>query len=137
MSQKGKPHGPHKRGILPLGRPPGAENLVKREFKSIVQRILEEREEKFLVWLDLVAEGRNASYNADGFLIREGVAPDPGKALEIIIKLAEYAAPKESKTVIAGDPDNPLIQPVLQVMIGDRQLEFAKRTEVTDVESKE
>jgi hypothetical protein len=66
------------------GRPKGAVNKVTREFRDTVRRLLEDNAENVGRWLTIVAEG-------DG--TEEG-KPDPAKALDLMAKLAEFAAPK-------------------------------------------
>lgn len=79
------------------GRPKGSPNKLTREFRETVQKLLDENRDNVSRWLALVAEG-------DG---TENGQPDPGKALDLLAKLAEYAAPKLARTVVAGDPDAP------------------------------
>ena len=80
----------------PTGRPPGTPNKITIEFRETVRRLLEDNSENVGKWLAAVAEG-------------EGDAkPDPGKALDLMVKLAEFAAPKLARTEIAGDPEKPL-----------------------------
>lgn len=79
------------------GRVKGVPNKVTREFRETVQKLLDENRDNVGRWLTLVAEG-------DG---TEKGQPDPGRALDLLAKLAEYAAPKLARTVVAGDPDAP------------------------------
>lgn len=82
--QKGKKPGP--------GRPPGTPNKVTTEFRDTVRRLLEDNSENVGRWLLMVAEG-------DG---TENGKPDPGKALDLMAKLAEYAAPKLGRVEHTG-----------------------------------
>jgi hypothetical protein len=70
------------------GRPKGVPNRVTTEFREAVRRLLEDNSENFGIWLKQVAEGY------------EGQKGDPGKALDLVAKLAEYAAPKLARTEI-------------------------------------
>ena len=70
----------------PKGRPAGP-NKVTSEFRDTVRRVLEENSANVGVWLSRVAEGTD-----------DGAKPDPGRALDLMAKLAEYAAPKLSRT---------------------------------------
>lgn len=72
------------------GRPAGVPNRVTVEFRETVRRLLEENSENVSKWLAEVA------------------AQDPDKALDKLVKLAEFAAPKLARTEIAGDPDKPI-----------------------------
>ena len=68
------------------------------EFRETVRRLLEENTENVGLWLESVANGDPEN----------DMKPDPGKALDLLAKLAEFAAPKLSRTEVAGDPDKPL-----------------------------
>jgi hypothetical protein len=80
------------------GRPPGAVNKTTRDFRATVNALLEGNAENVSRWLETVAEGDET---------RE-IKPDPAKALDLLAKLAEYAAPKLNRTEIAGDNENPI-----------------------------
>jgi hypothetical protein len=79
------------------GRPAGVPNKVTTEFRVVVQKLIEDNSENVGRWLTLVAEG-------DG---TDSGKPDPGKALDMLAKLAEYAAPKLARTTVVGDPEAP------------------------------
>ena len=80
------------------GRAKGVPNKVNAEFRETVRRLLEDNSENVARWLTLVAEG-------DG---TDSGKPDPAKALDLIAKLAEFAAPKLGRVEHAGDPDAPI-----------------------------
>lgn len=80
------------------GRKPGIPNKSTAEFRDTVRRLLEDNADNVGRWLTLVAEG-------DG---TDNCKPDPAKAIDLITKLAEYAAPKLNRTEVAGDKDAPL-----------------------------
>lgn len=80
------------------GRVAGTPNKVTREFRETVQRLLDENTENVSRWLTLVAEG-------DG---SENGKPDPAKALDLLAKLAEYAAPKLNRTEHTGANGGPV-----------------------------
>lgn len=69
------------------GRPKGVPNKATQEFRETVRKLLETNSENVGKWLTLVADG-------DG----RDIKPDPGKALDLMAKLAEFAAPKLSRT---------------------------------------
>lgn len=94
---KRKPSGAAALGPGP-GRPKGVPNKVTTEFRETVRRLLESNSENVGRWLTLVAEG-------DG---SENGRPDPAKALDLLAKLAEYAAPKLGRVEHVGDDNNPL-----------------------------
>ena len=76
----------------------GVPNKVTREFRETVRNLLESNADNVGRWLALVAEG-------DG---TDSGKPDPAKALDLLAKLAEFAAPKLNRTEVAGDPDAPV-----------------------------
>lgn len=73
-------------------------NKATVEFRATVQKLLEDNSENIGRWLTLVAEGDGTKKSA----------PDPGKALDLVAKLAEYAAPKLARTEVSGDPNAPI-----------------------------
>lgn len=72
------------------GRPPGMQNKITIEFRDTVRRLLEKNTQNVGVWLDRVAED------------------DPGRALELLARLAEFAAPKLARTEVVGDSETPI-----------------------------
>lgn len=80
------------------GRPKGVPNKVTKEFRETVQRLLEDNADNVGRWLMAVAEG-------DG---TETGKADPAKALDLLAKLAEYAAPKLARTEHVGDGGGPV-----------------------------
>lgn len=73
------------------GRPKGAVNKATREFRETVTRLLEDNSENVGKWLLAVADGGGDPDKAD-----------PGKALDLLAKLAEFAAPKLNRTEHVG-----------------------------------
>lgn len=80
------------------GRAPGTPNKVTREFRETVTKLLEGNADNVAVWLQQVAVG-----DPD-----HDIKPDPGKALDLLAKLAEYAAPKLARTEHVGDNGGPM-----------------------------
>lgn len=72
------------------GRIAGQPNKVTQQFRESISILLEQNAENYSKWLTQVA------------------ADDPAKALDLITRLAEYAAPKLSRTEYVGDANNPL-----------------------------
>ena len=70
----------------------GVPNKVNREFRETVRNLLESNADNVGRWLTLVAEGDGTG----------GGKPDPAKALDLLAKLAEFAAPKLNRTELTG-----------------------------------
>ena len=68
------------------------------QFRRTVQNLLQSNQHKIAYWLQQVAEGDE----------EKGIKPDPGKALDIVNKLAEFGTPRLSRQELVGDPDAPL-----------------------------
>lgn len=79
-----------------IGRPAGIPNKVTTEFRDTVRRVLEENTHNVGLWLEQVAKGSH------------GKDPAPEKALDLLAKLAEFAAPKLARVEHAGDKENPM-----------------------------
>jgi hypothetical protein len=103
------------------GRQKGSQNKVTREFKTIVQDLIDENGDNVRVWLARVANGVPGEYQTSPEGVRETinipVVADPAKALDLINKLAEYVAPKLTRTEVTGPGGQPLAPPVLRVTI--------------------
>lgn len=80
------------------GRQPGTPNKVTREFRETVARLLEDNAENVAQWLEKVAEN------------------DPDKALQRLAQLAEYAAPKLSRSEVRAEVENKG-QPVINLTL--------------------
>jgi hypothetical protein len=77
-------------GNMGKGRPKGAVNKSTRTFRDTINKLLDENAENVSLWLSQVA------------------VDDPAKALDLISKLAEYAAPKLSRTEHTGEDGGPV-----------------------------
>lgn len=91
----GKPKGSPKTGG---GSRKGIPNKATTEFRETVRKLLEDNSQNVGRWLTLVAEG-------DG---SETGRPDPAKALDLLAKLAEFAAPKLNRTEHTGEGGGPV-----------------------------
>lgn len=80
------------------GRKPGVPNKSTIEFRETVRKLLETNAENVGRWLTLVAEGDGTDHGK----------PDPAKALDLLAKLAEFAAPKLNRTEHVGDGGGPV-----------------------------
>jgi hypothetical protein len=80
MAKVGRPPGTPKTG----GRQKGVPNKVNKEFRETVRKLLEDNAENVALWLRQVSE------------------KDPDKALDKLVRLAEFAAPKLSRSEVSG-----------------------------------
>ena len=77
------------------GRPKGSPNKVTKQFRDTIQQLLDNNSENVEKWLTEVATGTNDT------------KPDPKGALDMLAKLAEFAAPKLARTEVVGDETQP------------------------------
>lgn len=77
------------------GRPKGSPNKVTKQFRDTIQQLLENNSENVEIWLTQVAIGDDSN------------KPDPKGALDMLAKLAEFAAPKLARTEVVGDEKQP------------------------------
>lgn len=78
------------------GRGKGNPNKITVEFRETVRQLLDDNRENVALWLSQVASGE-----ATG-------RPDPGKALDLLARLAEFAAPKLGRVEHVGDGGGPV-----------------------------
>ena len=83
-------------GNMGKGRPKGAPNKATKAFRETITALLEANSENVGVWLQQVADGSH------------GKEPAPDKALDLLAKLAEFAAPKLSRAEVVGDAETPV-----------------------------
>lgn len=79
-----------------MGRPKGVPNKATKAFRDTITELLENNSENVGLWLQQVAEGT------------PGKDPAPEKALDLLAKLAEFAAPKLSRAEHVGEGGGPL-----------------------------
>ena len=78
-----------------MGRPKGSPNKVTKQFRDTIQQLLDNNAENVEIWLTQVAIGDDEN------------KPDPKGALDMLAKLAEFAAPKLARTEVVGDEAQP------------------------------
>lgn len=83
------------------GRQKGVPNKATREFRETVRKLLEDNSDNVSVWLGKVAD------------------EDPAKALDLLAKLAEFAAPKLARTEVVGADDAPAVRQSVEIRIVD------------------
>jgi hypothetical protein len=79
------------KGVKTGGRQAGTVNKATKEFRDTVTKVLEMNAENVAIWLAQVANGHGDT------------KPAPDKALDLMAKLAEFAAPKLARTEHAGE----------------------------------
>lgn len=68
----------------------GTPNKVTKEFRETVRQLLEDNADNVAIWLEQVA------------------AKDPDKALDKLVRLAEFAAPKLLRSELSGPEGGPI-----------------------------
>lgn len=91
------------KGVKTGGRQAGTPNKATREFRQTVTALLEKNAANVDLWLQRVADGIPEVRDADGKVVCLGVPGEPAKALDLLAKLAEYAAPKLSRSEIEAN----------------------------------
>lgn len=79
-----------KKGDPNAGRPKGSPNKATQAFRATVQALLDDNRENVSLWLAKVAK------------------TNPAKALDLLGSLAEFAAPKLSRTEHVGENGGPV-----------------------------
>ena len=78
------------------GRVKGTPNKVNREFRETVRKLLDENADNVGTWITQVAQGHGEN------------KADPAKALDLLAKLAEFAAPKLGRIEHTGKDGGPM-----------------------------
>lgn len=78
------------KGAKTGGRVAGTPNKATKEFRDTVTALLEKNADNVGIWLEKVANGHGE------------VKPAPEKALDLLARLAEFAAPKLARTEHTG-----------------------------------
>jgi hypothetical protein len=85
------------KGVKTGGRRPGSPNKATKEFRDTVTKLLSDNAENVAAWLEEVATGGKDPSKAD-----------PAKALDLLAKLAEFAAPKVGRVEHTGEGGGPI-----------------------------
>lgn len=82
------------------GRKKGTANKVTRDVREAIANVLQLNADNFGKWLAQVADGRKGYYVDTKGKRKEIyiVKPDPGKACDIAMNMAEYHIPKLQRT---------------------------------------
>lgn len=102
------------KGVKTGGRRPGSPNKATKEFRDTVTRLLSDNAENVAIWLAQVAEGVPETEGV------KGVPADPAKALDLLAKLAEYAAPKLNRTEHTGSDGEPIDHSLSVTFVGSK-----------------
>lgn len=92
------------------GRPPGTVNKATKTFRDTINTLLEGNADNVSKWLEQVANGMPADEDAG----TKAIPPAPDKALDLIAKLAEFAAPKLARTEHVGEGGGPLVVEIVR-----------------------
>jgi hypothetical protein len=93
------------------GRKVGSVNKTTRDVREAIAKVLGDNADNFGKWLTEVAEGRRGKIKngygkvVDSWLIK----PDPARAVEIAMNMAEYHIPKLARTELTGGGGGPII----------------------------
>ena len=91
------------------GRVKGTPNKVNREFRETVRKLLDDNADNVGTWITQVAQGHGEN------------KADPAKALDLLAKLAEFAAPKLGRVEHVGEGGGPVLNEiVIKVVDADR-----------------
>lgn len=83
------------------GRVAGTPNRATKEFRETVRKLLEDNADNVGTWIAQVAEGHGEN------------KADPAKALDLLAKLAEFAAPKLGRVEHVGEGGGPVLQEIV------------------------
>jgi len=91
------------------GRVAGTPNKATKEFRETITKLLDDNAENVGTWITQVAEGHGEN------------KADPAKALDLLAKLAEFAAPKLGRVEHVGEGGGPVLNEiVIKVVDADR-----------------
>lgn len=97
------------RGKPGPGRPKGSPNKATRDVREAIAKLLQKNADNFGKWLKGVAEGEKETFTStdeEGNEVKEESfvrRPDPGRALQLAMDMAEFHIPKLSRAEHVGD----------------------------------
>ncbi len=83
------------------GRVAGTPNKATKEFRETITKLLDDNAENVGTWITQVAEGHGEN------------KADPAKALDLLAKLAEFAAPKLGRVEHVGEGGGPVLNEIV------------------------
>ena len=83
------------------GRVKGTPNKVNREFRETVRKLLDDNADNVGTWITQVAQGHGKN------------KADPARALDLLAKLAEFAAPKLGRVEHVGEGGGPVLNEIV------------------------
>lgn len=89
--------GSFKKGEIRPGQGKRGPSKTTIEFRETVQKVLQANAENVAIWLAQVADGHGET------------KPAPEKALDLLARLAEFAAPKLARTEVTGANGGPVV----------------------------
>lgn len=91
------------------GRKKGTPNKVTKETREVFKRILDNLAPEIEAWLRETAHGIEIEKTLpDGSTCIGRFGADPGKAVDVLLKLAEFSVPKLNRTEHVGDGGGPV-----------------------------
>lgn len=95
--------GTFKKGEIRPGQGKRGPSKTTLEFRATVQKVLDANADNVAIWLAQVAEGHGETKAA------------PEKALDLLARLAEFAAPKLARTEVTGANGGPVVIAASQI----------------------
>lgn len=93
------------------GRRKGTPNKATTDVREAIASLLQRNVGNFSVWLGQVANGiqqPSESGDDEATKVKWLLRPDPGKALDLAMGMAEYHIPKLARTEVTGEGGGPL-----------------------------
>lgn len=111
MDQEPPKHPLWDKRVKPYGRPKGRPNKVTTETREAFKALVEGHTEEMWKWIHQTADGiwEDVTDPDTGETRRKYILnPNPGKAIDSLISIAEFTVPKLARMEHAGDQDNPI-----------------------------